>query len=107
YLPPEEQQRQAHGRVAEYFNAQDYWLESLEAQRVRAERLPPTPRRANVRKVDELPWQLLQAADWQRSEQLLTDLAFLEAKAEAGMVVDLSADFSAAIGGMPADRPLL
>ena len=73
----------------------------------RAKRLPPTPRPANVRKVDELPWQLLQAADWQKSEQLLTELAFLEAKGEAGMVIDLAADFSAAIGGMSADRPLL
>ncbi len=107
YLPSEERQRQAHVRLAEYFNAQDYWLESLEEQQRRAKTLPPTPRPANVRKVEELPWQLLQAADWQRSEQLLTDLAFLEAKAEAGMVFDLAADFSAVIGGMPADRPLL
>ena len=104
YLPSEEQQRQAHVRLAEYFNAQDYWLESLEEQQRRAKTLPPTPRPANVRKVDELPWQLLQAADWQKSEQLLTDLAFLEAKAEAGMVFDLAADFSAAIGGH-AGRP--
>jgi WD40 repeat protein len=106
-LPSEEQQRQAHVRLAEYFNAQDYWLESLEEQQRRAKTLPPTPRPANVRKVDELPWQLLQAVDWESSEQLLTDLAFLEAKAETGMVFDLAADFSAAIGGMPADRPLL
>jgi WD40 repeat protein len=107
YLPSEEQQRQAHVCLAEYFNAQDYWLESLEEQQRRAKTLPPTRRPANVRKVDELPWQLLQAADWQRSDQLLTDLAFLEAKAEAGLVFDLAADFSSAIGGMQADRPLL
>lgn len=107
YLAAEEQQRQAHGRLAEYFHAQDYWLESLDDQRGRAKTLPPTPRPANVRKVDELPWQLLQAADWQQSEQLLTDLAFLEAKVEAGMVFDLAADFSAAITSLPADRPLL
>ncbi len=107
YLPSEEQRRQTHGRLAEYFSAQDYWLESLEEQRKRAKTLPPTPRPVNVRKVDELPWQLLQATDWQKSEQLLTDLAFLEAKAEAGMVFDLAADFSVAIRGLPADRPLL
>ena len=107
YLPSVEQHRQAHARLAEYFNAQDYWLESLEEQRRRAKTLPPTSRPANVRKVDELPWQLLQAADCQKSEELFTDLAFLEAKAEAGMVFDLAADFSAAIEDMAADRPLL
>src|SRR5438128_4708136 len=80
-------------------------MESLAEQRRRAKTLPPTPRPANVRKVDELPWQLLQAADWEKSEQLLTDLAFLEAKAEAGMVFDLAADFSAAMRSMSVDRP--
>jgi hypothetical protein len=40
YLPSEEQQRHAHGRLAEYFNAQDYWLESLEEQQRRAKSLP-------------------------------------------------------------------
>jgi hypothetical protein len=93
-------------RLAEYFHAQDYWLESFEDQQRRAKTHPPTPRPANVRKVDELPWQLLQAADWKKSEQSLTDLPFLEAKAEAGMVFDLAADYSAAIRAMPADRPL-
>jgi len=107
YLLSEEQRQQAHVRLADYFNAQDYWLESLEEQQRRAKTLPPTPRPANVRKVDELPWQLLEAADWPKSEQLLTDLPFLEAKAEAGMVFDLAADFSAAIMGMPVDRPLV
>ncbi len=105
FLPSEEQQRQAHGRLAEYFNAQDYWLESLEEQRRRAKTLPPTPRPANVRKVDELPWQLLQAADWQKSEQLLTDMAFLEGKTEAGMVFDLMGDFGEALRHLPMTYP--
>ena len=100
YLPSVEQQRQAHARLAEYFNAQDYWLESLEEKRRRAKTLPPTSRPANVRKVDELPWQLLQAADWQKSEQLLTALAFLEAKAEAGMVFDALRDCDQALEAM-------
>lgn len=105
YLPSEEQQRQAHVRLADYFNAQEYWLESLEEQQRRAKTLPPTPRPANVRKVDELPWQLLQAADWQRSEQLLTDLTFLEAKVGARMVYDLVGEFSQAISVLPAQNP--
>jgi hypothetical protein len=105
YLASAEQQRVAHAWLAEYFNGKDYWLESREEQQRRAKTLPPTLRPANVRKVDELPWQLLHAADLEKSEQLLTDLAFLEAKVEAGLVFDLASDFSAGIAGMPADRP--
>ncbi|HEX3654177.1 MAG TPA: AAA family ATPase [Pirellulales bacterium] len=99
-----------HRMLAAYFGndtQRPYFLESPEKQRERAKHLPPTPRPANVRKVDELPWQLLQAADWQKSQQLFTDLAFLEAKTEAGMVFDLAADFSAAARAMPANCPLL
>lgn len=81
-------------RLAKYFAEQDYFLESLEEQRARARRLPPTPRPANVRKVDELPWQLLEVAKlagkddpksphWDAVADLFTDLHFLEAKAEA------------------------
>ncbi|HEY7391914.1 MAG TPA: ATP-binding protein, partial [Bryobacteraceae bacterium] len=81
-------------RLAKYFAEQDFFLESLEAQRARARRLPPTPRPANVRKVEELPWQLLQVAKlsgkddpksphWDAVADLFTDLHFLEAKAEA------------------------
>ena len=51
-------------------------------------------RPANIRKVDELPWQLLQAAKlagkddpksphWDAIADLFTNLHFLEAKAEA------------------------
>ena len=94
YLLDEAAQSAAHARLGEYFASQDYFLESLEEQRARAKRLPPTPRPANVRKVDELPWQLLQVAKlsgkddpqsphWDAIADLFTDLHFLEAKAEA------------------------
>lgn len=84
----------AHARLAEYFESQDYFTESLEEQRARAKQLPPTPRPANIRKVDELPWQLLQVAKlsgkddarsphWDKVADLFTDIHFLEAKAEA------------------------
>ncbi|NOZ19837.1 MAG: DUF4062 domain-containing protein [Planctomycetes bacterium] len=94
YLETEESRTASHTRLADYFAAQDYFMESLEEQRERAKRLPPTPRPANVRKVDELPWQRLQVAilagkddpkseHWDAVADLLTDWQFLEAKAEA------------------------
>ncbi|NUQ65363.1 MAG: DUF4062 domain-containing protein [Pirellulales bacterium] len=94
YLNTEEAQADAHARLAAYFRGQEYFTESFEEQRARARRLPPTPRPVNVRKVDELPWQLLQVAKktgkedpksphWDAVADLLTDWQFLEAKAEA------------------------
>jgi hypothetical protein len=84
----------AHQHLAEYFHELDYWAESLESQRARARRLPPTPRPANVRKVVELPFHRIEAAKlggkddpksplWDVIADLLTDWQFLEAKAEA------------------------
>ena len=83
-----------HARLAKFFAKQDYFLESLEDQRARARRLPPTPRPSNIRKVDELPWQLLEVAKlfgkddpksphWDAIADLFTDLNFLESKSEA------------------------
>lgn len=83
-----------HARLAAYFEDQDFFLESLEEQRARAKRLPPTPRPVNIRMVYELPWQLLEVAKlsgkddpksphWDAVADLFTDLRFLEAKAEA------------------------
>lgn len=94
YVADDEACSATHAQLAEYFGGQDYFLESLEEQRARAKRLPPTPRPANIRKVDELPWQLLQVAKlsgkddpesihWNAVADLFTDLHFLEAKAEA------------------------
>ena len=100
---------QPHQRLVNYFSAQEYFLESLEKQRARVTLLPPTPRPANVRKVDELPWQRVEVASlsgqWDEVGRLFTDLAFLEAKAEAGMVFDLATDFALALEAMPLQRP--
>lgn len=93
----------AHQRLAAYFQGLDYWAESLEAQRARARRLPPTPRPANVRKVVELPYHRLEAAKlkgkddpqsplWDAVADLLTDWRFLEAKAEADPNFDFEAN---------------
>jgi hypothetical protein len=94
FLPDDGARSCTHSRLAEYFRRLDYFQESLEEQRARARRLPPTPRPANNRKVDELPWQMLQVAillgkdepkspHWDAVADLFTDLQFLEAKAEA------------------------
>ncbi len=94
YLAEEETRLGVHVRLGDYFHGLDYWAESLEAQRARAKRLPPTPRPANVRKVVELPYHRLEAAKlggkddpkskyWDTVADLLTDWQFLEAKTEA------------------------
>jgi hypothetical protein len=94
YLASEETLTKAHLHLAEYFDSLDYWAESLESQRARARRLPPTPRPANVRKVVELPYHRLEVAKlagkddpksphWDAVADLLTNWQFLEAKAEA------------------------
>ena len=94
YLQSEETRIQAHLHLADYFGTLDFWAESLEAQRARAKRLPPTPRPANVRKVVELPYHRLEVAKlagkddpkskyWDAVADLLTNWQFLEAKAEA------------------------
>ena len=94
---------QPHPLLADYFNAKPYFLESLEEQRARAKRLPPTPPPANVRKVDELPWQRLEAArllgKWDEVEKLFTDIEFIEAKCAGRMCYDLAEDYSTAIRG--------
>ena len=54
YLPAEESKRSAHLRIADYFTGQP----------------------ASTRRVDELPWQLAEAAEWDRLVGLLTDPPF-------------------------------
>jgi WD40 repeat protein len=74
----------------------------------------------NRRKLVELPWQLVQAGReagpaplserkpaWQILEELLCDLSFLEAKAEAGLLFELIGDFAAVAAHRPADAPAL
>jgi len=52
-----------------------------------------------------LPSHLASAADWDRLSALLLDLAFLEAKAEAGLVFDLVADLETAVEAVPREAP--
>ncbi len=51
------------------------------------------------------PRMLLEAGRYDDLVRLLTDLFFLEAKAEAGLIFELAADFGNAIGALPADYP--
>jgi hypothetical protein len=117
YLEPKENRLTAHNRLVNYFGDEkmDWWAESLEAQRARAKRLPPTPRPANIRKVVELPYHLLERANlvdpesknpdavyhendgqdvkvWDAVADLLTNWQFLEAKTEADPNFDAEAD---------------
>ena len=108
---------QWHRRLARYFRRQPWWLESPEEQRRRMQ--PPySARPAHVRKITELPDQLLalareakaaglssetdQAYDW--IEGLFQKLPFLEAKNEAGLVFELVGDFSRALDTLPEAR---
>jgi hypothetical protein len=111
------QHQSAHLTLAAYFHGRDSFLESTHAQRTRSRRLPPTPRPANGRKVSELVYQRVQVlaktppttleleAACESLETLLTDIFFLEAKAEAGFVLDLALDFGAVLHILPATRP--
>lgn len=99
YLRSVKSRVQSHHDLATYFqdeNQQPYFLETLESQRRRVKRLPPTPRPGNVRKVVELPYHVLEVAklidpeskhpetpEWEAVADLLTNWQFLEAKAEA------------------------
>lgn len=56
YLQASERQREAHLRLAEYFQQRELGL----------------------RRIDELPWQLSQAGEWQQLRDSLGDLAFFE-----------------------------
>ena len=42
---------------------------------------------------------------WSDVELLLTDICFLEAKNEAGLVCELAGDFAAAVSALPENRP--
>jgi tetratricopeptide (TPR) repeat protein len=61
YLPREEEQEEAHTRLADFFATQE----------------------RSLRQIEELPWQLAMSKAWQRLYTLLADLAFLAAAWQA------------------------
>lgn len=85
--------------LSNYFAAQPYPAVALDGCPVQENR-----------KVVEVPWLLIQAAcepggDWKPVEDLFCDLAFLEAKIQAGLVFELLGDFATALESMPATCP--
>ena len=86
-----------HKHIANYFTPKDpygFFRLTLDEQRAWAKKLPPEPRPVNIRMVMELPYQLLEVAKllgkddatsphWDAVADLLLNIHFLEAKAEA------------------------
>jgi WD40 repeat protein len=119
YLGDPGARRQAHAQLADYFHRQPNHL----AGRPPLPHPPPPGGRVgaipNERKLAELPWQLLQAARpgtpdlgdvdrlraWDPLTRLLADPAFLDAKAEAGLLAELVSDFAETLEEMPGDHP--
>jgi len=62
-----------HLRLADFFERQNRFLESFDKETERAEVPQPSQRRANLRKLDELPWQLAVGQAWERLRDLLAD----------------------------------
>jgi WD40 repeat protein len=52
-----------------------------------------------------LPTHLAEAGRWTELAEVLSDPAFLESKAEAGMIFDLARDFAEAVARIPAGQP--
>ena len=74
---------QWHTLLADYFEALPTWQGNpLSSQRT-----------ATLRQLEELPYHLSQAGCRERLEYLLGDPVFLEAKCEAGLVVELVGDY--------------
>ncbi len=101
YLDTDDQRRTAHARLGDYFEPQTTWLESPDAFWERARHSAPSPRLANLRKVDELVWQRIEAQEWILVVKLLTSLDCLEAKAEGGRTFDLAGELARVTQRMP------
>lgn len=74
--------------------------------RVRAALDLPSGDPARQQLLQDGPRDLIAAQRWDDLEAMLTDLFFLEAKAEAGLVFELADDFAAALQHLPSDRPV-
>jgi WD40 repeat protein len=103
------QSQKYHQKLAEYFHAKDYFVESIEKPTLHVKQFPSSPQPVNYRKVVELPWQRLTAAKlsnhWEEVVRLFTNLVFIDAKSEAGMVFDLADEFSQVLTTLPVDDP--
>ena len=98
--------KNTHKHLADYFDGQDYWHETPEQYRNRVGEFPKSARRSNRRKSVEFAFQLRQFSDYERLEQLHTNLDFLESKTAAGLIFELAKDFTESLKIIPSERPL-
>uniref|UniRef100_UPI0026236F64 WD40 repeat domain-containing protein n=1 Tax=uncultured Gimesia sp. TaxID=1678688 RepID=UPI0026236F64 len=93
YLASDKQQIAAHQQLAAYFHRQ----------------LNPTDRLSwsgdCLRAISELPYHQSHGESWDELETTLTSIRFLESKHQAGLVLELAADFTTAVTLLPHDRP--
>lgn len=82
-----------HRRLVDYFIPQPLLARS-----------PDQPASLNIRKLEELPWQLAHAGLWPQLNDVLADLAFLDAKCRAGKIHDLIRDFALVPGDERSQR---
>ena len=102
-----------HDQLSNYFRSMDYFLESIEKQRLQIDCFPPKPRLVNHRKVAELFYQYqskllctpVSTCEYEQIGEVLVSLIsnifYLEAKAEAGMIFDLYAEFDLFLKSLP------
>jgi telomerase protein component 1 len=117
YFDTPVKEQAAHARLAASFQREAFWFspgggplpvgQAASLSRVDAGQASclSYDRRPNVRKADELSWQLQHAHQWQELPPLLLDTDFLEAKAEAGLVFDLTLDFRITLEALPPGHP--
>ena len=55
--------------------------------------------------LSHVPTHFIGAERWDDLETILTDISYMEARTQAGLVFDLAGDFSAAVAALPEDRP--
>jgi WD40 repeat protein len=92
-----------HAQLIDFFSKQELFFESIEEQRER--KPPPNSRPVNLRKVVELPWQLLKVGDSGELVKILTDIHFLEAKTEGALIPELLTDFESVLAIVQENHP--
>ncbi|MBI3269442.1 MAG: DUF4062 domain-containing protein [Planctomycetes bacterium] len=107
YLHTPDNERAAHARLGDHFEAEPLRLEDAGNAAVAiGPARSSISKPANARKVDELVWQRLAAGQGAEAGRLLADIRFLEAKTEAGMVLDLADDCRATVRNAAGQAPL-
>ena len=86
-----------HRVLANYFYHLPTWREIAISEEV--QRSIPS-REPTRRKIAELPYHLTEAEDWDRLEDTLCDLNFIEAKCAVGKAYDLNADYHLALAAL-------